>query len=174
MMDSHNVQVTPHLYTIYQAYDRIYAIASHRWNATCFYNAEERTSNLFGHYVRTLPRFADHDPSFITEDQYRAYGSTLRDAFNIVLPHILPDNLKSNTIESISAGTAPVFYHDTAYERCMAAFHLVEKVYPRSLLRDPASPRKRKPKSHKAQTRPRSHATYRKPQQTTRWMPYKD
>ncbi len=160
-----------HLKLIYQAYDRIYDIASHRWHAIKYYDIADRTSDLFGHYVRTLPRFEHHLPEFITDHQYAEYAQPLIAAFDHVLPLILVDNLKSSDIRAICAGTAPLFYHNTPHARCMAAFRLVEKVYPRSLLRDKPSPRKRK--SAKSQTRPRAQASYHKPHRTVR-LPYKD
>lgn len=163
-----------HLKVIYQAYDRIYAIASHRWTTNAYYNTEDHTSNLFGHYVRTLPRFADHSPTFITEQQYNEFSRPLADAFDHILPLILVDNLKSSDIFAISAGTAPLFYHDTPHERCMAAFRLVEKVYPRKVVIGGKPKKRRTPHKRTHDSRLTTHASYHKPQRTVRWMPYKD
>lgn len=165
------------LQIIYQAYDRIYAIASHRWHAIKYYDIVDRTSDLFGHYVRTLPRFADHNPAYITEQQYAEYAQPLVLAFNQVLHLILLDNLKSSDIRQICVGTAPLFYHATPHARCMAAFRLIEKQYPRAEYIAGAKPKKRRTSSkrtHASRLTSHAHSSYRKPQPTTRWMPYKD
>lgn len=164
-----------HLKVIYSAYDRIYDIASHRWQAAGHYSTLSRTSDLFGHYVRTLPRFSDHDPAYITCQQYGEYAQPLIDAFNHILPLILVDNLKSSDIRMICAGTAPLFYHDTPYERCMAAFRLVEKVYPRADYIAGAKPKKRRTTRKRTHdSRLTTHASYNRPHRTSTWTPYKD
>jgi hypothetical protein len=164
------------LQIIYQAYDRIYAIASHRWRASGYYDADTHTSDLFGHYVRSLPRFADTSPTFITDAQYAEYAEPFITAFNAVLAEILPPNLKAIDIGAICRGDVSLFYQESAYARCIASFRLIERRYPRADHIDGAKPKKRRTSrrnnSHASRLTP--HVSYRKPQHTVRWMPYKD
>jgi len=149
------------LQIIYDAYDRIYDIASHRWHAFHYYDREYKVSNLFGHYVRSLPEFRDTDPAAIPTRIFMVRAAPLVAAINEILRLIIVDDPDGADIQAISEGRALIFRVASPYHRCMAVFRLIESAYPRDQYRD-KSPRLRKPTHRSARTA------------EPKWLPYKE
>jgi len=183
--------ITRHLEIIYDAYDRIYAIARHRWDSMAYYHEPTKTSNLFGHYVRAL--MPDRDPATITWAEWEETSGPLKEAIDAMLQIIFPAD-PSLKVADIVKGYHPTFRHLTPYERAVRIFWLIEKHYPRRIHRTPLSKdanRSSRRRSSKAYTKNSSSKTDRHARRgdgvpgvpgvpsksqnhPLRWLPYKD
>lgn len=163
---------------IYDAYDRVYDIASHRWNSDGFFHQPTRTSGLLGHYVRRLDAFKERDPALITYAEYVAHSLPLQTAFDEILPMVYGYSEPPVTIRDIMTGYKPEYRHLTPYQRVMAVFAIIEKHFPRADYRTPAhSLRHRRRSTHqRKEGAPSPPAAYinRRPQRRSSWLPYKD
>lgn len=168
-----------HLETIYDAYDRIHSIASHRWKPGRFYDPDDKTSDLFGHYVRSLDQFKERSPDTITWEQYDQYSTPLIEALdshmNTFGDYYFPSPRDEFFIGAYCDISAPHFF----YDRCMLLFRAIEKHFPRASYRHHSSQhRSRRAKHNRTQAMRNARATttdYSKKQYTrTPWLPYKD
>jgi len=144
------------LQIIYDAYDRVYDIAGHRWHPFKYYIPEFKVSNLFGHYVRSLDEFKDVDPAMIPLNQYMTKAAPLANALNTILEQIIPED--DWDIYAICEGRSSVFRHPDPRDRCMAVFYLIDKKYPRA----------------EYMVKPVKKSTPPPKPVETAWLPYKD
>lgn len=162
------------LQIIYDAYDRVYDIASHRWKPSAYYHVPSKTSDLMGHYVRSMPEYKKRDPAHITWGEFETASQPLVDAINLLLEAIYPDEVVVyRDISTISRMSTILFKHPAHYDRCMAVFRVIEQAYPRATHRDTAPGTKRR-KAAAPRVSPRQPVSYRKPQPTRSWLPYKE
>jgi hypothetical protein len=174
MTDTLSPDLHAALQIIYDAYDRVYDIASHRWDTIMYYDWETKRSTLMGHYVRSLSRFEDHSPEHITYEQFKEYAQPLVDAINMVQATFHPADPGEAYIEIICARQTQYYKQSSTYDRCMSVFRHIERAYPRAIHRDGANPQRRTKKKERMHRATMTTSSYRRPQQTMKWRPYKD
>jgi hypothetical protein len=122
------------LATLYLAHDELRRIPEEEWNDDQFYNRSDATSNLFGHFVRTLTQHNTESPHAINAREYMLAAGPLSSAINEILDLILPHNVWD--AYAIASGRSAEFNDPNPYKRAMKLFEFIEKKYPRHLHSD--------------------------------------
>lgn len=104
---------------IREALEQVRDIPADQWHEFGFYDKHTGKSDLFGHFVRTLPEYANDKTPPVSISVYRAKAAPLVNAINCLLAYCVPEGSRPIDAFMICPGWNAAFKGDTPKDRAV-------------------------------------------------------